>query len=177
MKYHFSAESSAWAQKVGLGILNTLCDIHPTYPVSGDGTVDLWTFERVYMGLRLSCALASSGDKEEAYAALEDVVELCEKFAILPDGTELSFRCHTFGDAKAKIKWERTRTAKKEWVSAELDVYDDEKPLIYISFTIPDVPTREHGWEWFDPIRNEDRYKALAKRLEAARAKLEASVK
>ncbi len=131
MKYHSSPENSIWAQKTGLDIINTLCDIKPAHRVSGDGTVDLWTFERVHMGLRLSCALASSGDKEGAFAALEDTVELVEKFVAIPDGTELTFRSQTFGDAKAKLKWERTRTAKKEWVSAELDVYDEGKLLSF----------------------------------------------
>lgn len=174
-KLDLNAEKSVSAQKIGLSIINSLCEITPTYPVSGDGKVDLWTEDRIWMGLRLSCALASSGRKEQAFETLEDTVTLIEHLVSVAEGTILTYRSHSLEGISGVISRKRFEYGEKEaYISCDGD------DLLYgnaICLSVPDVLTREHGWEWFDPIRNEDRYKALADRLDTARAKLEASVK
>lgn len=174
-KKNLSAEKSVQAQQIGLGIINSLCNVIPTHPVSGDGVADLWSSYRILMGFRLSCALASTGNIEASFEALEDTVSMIEKLISLPDGTKLTFRSHSLEDLNGTISKKRfTYGTKRAYVSCEGEnlISDD----VLYSQGLADVLTREQGWEWFDPIRNEDRYKSLVERLNRAEEVLESSV-
>ena len=174
-KLNLDAEKSVSAQKIGLSIINSMCEITPTYPVSGDGVVDLWTEYRIWMGLRLSCALASTDNKEQAFVTLEDTVTLIERLISAADGTTLTYRSHSLEGISGVISRKRFEYGEKEaYVSCDGD------DLLYgnaICLSVPNVLTRKDGWEWFDPIRNDERYISLSERLAVAQAKLEASVK
>ncbi len=55
------------------------CIPDPEHPISGDGRVDLWVHERLYIGIRKAERLTESGDVEGALVMLNDVVSLLEK--------------------------------------------------------------------------------------------------
>ncbi len=74
--YHKSADDSAWAQKTSLEMIGVLTGTAGMNLVSGDGTPDLWIDTRLFLGMRLSSALASSGDADGAFEVLEDTVGL-----------------------------------------------------------------------------------------------------
>ena len=105
-------------------------------------------------------ALASfgSGKAEEGYALLERVFELYPKWLAIPKGEELALDDgHIFGGIKL-IKGEkmfRLPDGKKEW-----------GVLNSMLFTLPNARrlhealTKESGWEWFDSVRNDERFQA-----------------
>lgn len=173
-KMNLTAETSLWAQQTCLNIINSLCGISPSLPVSGDGNVDLWAQYRILMGFRLSCALASTGKIDDAFEALEDSVSMIEKLVSIPNGTELTFRSHSLeGLCGIVSKTRFTYGSHRAYIACEGDNLIEDVIIAPYCF---DFLTIEHGWEWFDPIREDDRYKALVQRLEKARNTLEVSV-
>ena len=165
--YHASASDSAWAQRKSLEILNLLTDY------SGGSLLnpvpDLWFEQKFFLGLRLSCALASSGRKEEALSVLEDTVTLIENFAALPVGTELTYECPSLDSFSCsvipqddggenpdtgssiplkRVVYRRGDNFMEDWVVVKLT------PLL-----------ERDGWEWFDPIREEPRVLSCVERI------------
>ena len=69
--YHASATDSACAQQTALGIINLFTGYRAdagSGPASlMDTTTDLWFMEKYWLGFRLSCALAASGQEEAAF--------------------------------------------------------------------------------------------------------------
>ena len=161
--YHASAENSAWAQKKALEILNLLTDdysgeIMNTCP-------DLWFTDKLYLGLRYSAALASSGKQVEALNILEKTIELVENTWKLADGSELTYRCKTLDLVTAKIFTQHDTI--DGLVSKSIQSYNkNTKDLFDDEFYLPwNVLEHSDGWEWFDPIRNEERYQNCILRL------------
>lgn len=166
-----SIERCMWASKKIFKIINLLTDQENVDEIIGDGEIDLWAKTRILEGLRMSCYLASTGEKEKALTTLEKVTAYIEKLHNLPDGTELTYRCRGLDKLKAKVIR-----------NAEEDVFDEYKlergqKLLWIDFKgvnfmdwlclnrYYDILIKNQGWEWFDPIRNEERYKACAERI------------
>lgn len=153
--------------------------------VSGDGEPDLWYSERIADGLRLSCYCASTDRKEEALSHLEDTTRLFERFYSMPEGTKLTFRCPELD--RLSLTW-YTGVRNPEDVENFTDglvlckraeetffglpmYYDrkDGKEEFDHNVECPVwdmVPLEaEHGWEWFDPIREDSRFKACVERM------------
>ena len=117
-----------------------------------------------YADSLLIVALASFGsDKaEEGYALLERVFELYPKWLAIPKGEELALDDgHIFGGIKL-IKGEkmfRLPNGEKEW-----------GVLNSMLFTLPNARrlhealTKESGWEWFDNVREDERFQTFVAR-------------
>ena len=161
--YHSSAENSAWAQKKSLEILNLLTDDYSGEIMNTEP--DLWFSDKIYLGLRYSAALASSGKQEEALNILEKTVELIEITWQLADGSELTYRCKTLDLVTAKIFTKQDTI--DGLVSKSIQSYNkNTKDLFDDEFYLPwYVLEHSDGWEWFDPIRNEERYQNCILRL------------
>ncbi len=172
-RMNLNAEKSLRAQQTGINIINSFCDIVPSHPVSGDGDVDLWFDHRFIMGFRLSCALASTGKIDDAIETLEDTVSMIEKLISLPDFTVLSYRSHSLEGLHGTIRRKRFDESRRPYIGCEGENLHSDVLLASVWL---DILTREHGWEWFDPIRDDERYKPLVRRLEKAQEALEASV-
>ncbi len=165
--YHASASDSAWAQRKSLEILNLLTDY------SGGSLLnpvpDLWFEQKYLLGYRLSCALASSGRKEEALSVLEDTVTLIENFAALPVGTELTYECPSLDSFSCSI-------LPQDDGGEKLDI-GYQIPLKRVVYRRGDCSTEDwvvvkltpllerDGWEWFDPIREEPRFLSCVERI------------
>ncbi len=102
---------------------------------------------------------------------LEKVTAYIEKLYDLPDGTELTYRCRELDKLKAKVIRNAEEDAFNEYK------LEDGQRLLWIDFKgvnfmdwlcinrYYDILIKKQGWEWFDPIRNEEGYKACVERV------------
>ncbi len=108
-----------------------------------------------------AAALFGDGQKEEGYKALELAVQYCEKVADLKEGDLLEIGDpYLFGGAK--LVWGKGLIqfpdGSMEPINYDWELEYSAKNLFY-SITAPS------GWEWFDSVRNEDRFKAYIERV------------
>lgn len=73
--------------------------------VTGDGEPDLWYGDRIAWGFQLAGNHALEGRTEEAFAVLDSVVCLAEKFYSLPEGTVLTYRCPELSELRETIRY------------------------------------------------------------------------
>ncbi len=163
-----SAADCLWRSRVQLSLLHSICDQTPdeAHPITANGKIDLWTPQRVMMGFRHACYLASTGDKEGAFVALEDTVSLVEKVAALKDGDIIGCSSPAITiKAKIYIPKEDQHCVFFQFAGAYemLDYWS----FGFISLKSPyNILANRRGWEWFDPIREDERYKTYVARLE-----------
>ena len=163
-----SAADCLWRSRVQLSLLHAICNVTPDeeHPITGDGSLDLWAPKRVIMGFRHACYLASTGDTEGAFVALEDTVSLVEKIAMLKDGDLLGCSSPAL-TIKTKIY-----IPEDDKNCVFFQFAGDYEMLDYWSFGFISLKTQHRflsnrrGWEWFDPIREDERYKGYVARLE-----------
>ena len=165
----YNVNKSLWAAEISLQIINLLAGMQDKSLVAGDGEPDLWFKDRWYIGLRYCCYLSGSGRTDEALIALEELTGLAEKYIVLPEGTTLGFRCPAFSSLEGTVKKEYSEKTGQfisikieSKTASELEAYYLMFGSRYSFFPL----TAEKGWEWFDPIRNTDRFKACLARLE-----------
>ena len=166
-------EESLKSAEMRLGIINLLAEVTNQDVVVGDGKPDLWFPERWKTGIRYCCYLSGIGKANEALRVLESLTDLAESFLNLPDGTELSFRTFSLSALKGTKITDYTsfpgdvvkqRRYRFRLLPEKIDACEES----FISF-VPSYDlyplTAENGWEWFDPIRNTDRFKSCLERL------------
>lgn len=155
--------------------LNSFCGhtSDPEHPISGNGEVDLFIWDRVYQGMRRSCYEATLGNPEQAFVILEDAVSLLEKIMSLPDGTKIGTTSVFIPNVTATLKHEdRPKLGTflggpTAWlVMDDSEVEDDYvvqvQPRDFLQpFVLPG------HWEWFDPIRNDPRFLEYTERIKA----------
>lgn len=116
------------ARKLQIDFFHKLCGQTPdkAHPVSADGKLDFWVQERIWIGLNLSSCLSASGEIEEAFTVLEDVVSLLEKGMEITEPVEL--RC------SSPFLKDIVFTASEGWNNIELNYFLDKKQarIIYI---------------------------------------------
>ncbi len=182
--YHASAEDSAWAQETALGIINLFTGYRPAEHGAAallDTAPDLWFMEKYWLGLRLSCALAASGQEDEALDALENTVSLMENVFSIPANTVLSYRARTLDRMDCRVVAcfvsEPVYCVELEPVKGNNGVLrslrvimgwttDEEARRCIRGFDARPLTERE-GWEWFDPIRSHPRFAACVARMQA----------
>ena len=165
----FSAKNSVWANKKALGLINMLCDCEGDNLITGGkDEPDLWSYDRYFLGLRLAAALAATGDKDGAYEAIEASIGIIEKLAALPEGAECTYGSPTLDRITGKL-----HSFKIDGMTyRDFELYDGEEKMDKrITAIYPGnvgILSERKGWEWFDSIREEERYKALTERLKNA---------
>lgn len=167
-----SAEEHLRVNSFQLSVLNRLCGVEPTeaHPVFCDGVMDEWSVRRVGLGIRRAGYLASTGDTEGSFAALEDVVSMYERIVkriVENDGweTEIQVRCAWLDKARVAFRrnWinEGRRLLSEDWM---IGPYEN----IFNSFDLFFMLTSDgEDCKWFDPIRNGPRYQAYVDRIAA----------
>ncbi|MGM9626021.1 MAG: RNA polymerase sigma factor [Eubacteriales bacterium] len=129
--------------------------------LNGDGSIpDAWLGHYAAACFRLSCALFGCGRKDEGYEALDRAFPYMEKWLSVPDGTDM--------ETGNPLIWGglRVRKGKKLLILPNGTceplyygyLFDTGASLMYYGLTAP------HGWEWFDGVRNEERYQAAVER-------------
>ena len=135
-KTYKNASSRVEGQKIILKIIDIMRD--PTEEV------DAWIGDRAFAFVRLAGGLVGSGKIEEGFDALEKGVNLYVKIRNLPIGTVLKFNCPSL-----------------DLISITVDENFKELKIRIIE----PILTNSKGWEWFNPIRKTERYKALISKV------------
>lgn len=158
-----------------LNFIHNLCGVtpDPAHPITGDGSVDIFVGDRVEMGTRRACYLASTGDPEGAFVVLEDTVSMIEKVMSLPDKTVLSCKSICLEDEQFELR--RFVNHSKENPDYDRRPFlrffrgkGTDEYVYTLGFRFPEYAlTAESGWEWFDPIRNDPRYATYVERVKA----------
>ena len=164
-----------------LNFLHNLCGVtpDPAHPITGDGSVDIFVGDRLIWGIKQACYLASTEDPEGAFVVLEDTVSMLEKVMSLPNRTVLSCKSICLEDVRFELQ-------REIWHDQEDPDYDGRPFLrffragevdgfiytLHFEF-VENALTAPHGWEWFDPIRNDPRYGTYVERVKAVFAPID----
>ena len=130
----------------------------------GDGTVpDAWLGFYASTSFRTACALFGCRKKEEGYEWLEKAFEAYPKWDSIPDGTEMDVGDPLiFGGIKV-LKGKgiiKLPDGTMEPVTQN-HLFEGNCDLMYYGMTAP------RGWEWFNSVRKEDRFKEYIDRAKA----------
>ena len=116
---------------------------------------DGWLPEYAYAYMRLSAAFFAVGEKDSGYEYIEKAISFAKQYQSIPNGQSIDLGNNTFyGDTKAM---------KNNYHI----VLPNEKTLLHflgIAFSTPNIAQlmeAKSGWEWFDSVRNEERFLAL----------------
>ena len=127
----------------------------------GDGFVpDAWLGHYASTSFRTACALFGCGKKEEGYEWLEKAFKAYPKWDNIPDGTEMGVGDPLiYGDIKV-IKGKELIKLPDGAIEPVTygHLFTGTCSLMHYGMTAP------HGWEWFDSVRNEDRFKEYIER-------------
>lgn len=154
-----------WKNNVLLDFLHNFTNETPTedHPITCRLSPDVFTHQRVTLGELRTCYLASLGRMEEAYKTLEDTVSLMEQTSNLPDGSTVESRSPALPTFKLKI--DTTKNGDRRLYYAD-DVEMGVREAWIISRDIDYQRLAiDPRWAWFDPIRNDERFKALTERV------------
>ena len=121
---------------------------------------DAWLGSYAQHHFRVACASFGCGRKEEGYAYLEKAFELYPAWFAIPNGASLEVGSEwIFGGVRiAKDHWRIEIPGERDEWDGNMHNFDDQRDFMY------DCMTREHGWEWFNPVREEERFKEYVER-------------
>lgn len=166
-------DSNMLLSELQIDFLHKLCGQPPDekHPISGNGELDFWVHERVFIGLKAAARTVASGNPEKAFVILEDVISLLEKAMEITEPVEL--RCSS--PFLADISF----TAQEDWNTHDFNYFSEGKQerFIYIwnnvfcycldPSNILESMRDEQNWAWFNPIREDERFKKYLERVEA----------
>lgn len=168
-------EESLKINNFRLELLHSFCGETPTaeHPIAPRGEIDFFAETRINLGTRRACYLGASGDKEGALTALEDTVAYLEKAMKITKTVKIGFGSPWITDISAE--------AGEDWFQPNNNPTQPQERALYMHYDHGGVTTcsliypsrylycliTEHGWEWFDAIRDEPRYKACVERVKA----------
>jgi len=127
----------------------------------GDGIVpDAWLGHYASTSFRTACALFGCGKKEEGYEWLEKAFEAYPKWDSIPDGTEMEVGDPLIYGGIKVVKGKGFIKLPDDTIEPITYDYlfEGTCDLMYYGMTAP------RGWEWFNPVRNEDRFKEYIER-------------
>jgi len=127
----------------------------------GDGAVpEAWLGHYASTSFRTACALFGCGKKEEGYEWLEKAFEAYPKWDSIPDGTEMEVGDPLIYGGIKIIKGKSVITlpdGTKEAIAYD-HLFEGDCSLMHYGMTAP------RGWEWFNPVRDEEKFKEYIER-------------
>ncbi len=137
--------------------------------VFGDGSVpDGWMYWYILTRTRLAAALCGRGETEQGLHELEEVLLLVKQWYTVPDGTLLKMGGSTFfGEIKMKKNDFNHAYASDGTGHFLVDLIANSNFDLYACLTQP------NGLEWFDPVRNDPRFIAVAEHAKVLGESLE----
>ena len=127
----------------------------------GDGIVpDAWLGHYASTSFRTACALFGCGEKEEGYEWLKKAFDAYPKWDSIPDGSEMAVGDPLIYGEVMVIKGKgfiKLPDGKMEPIIYE-HLFEGTCELMYYGMTAP------RGWEWFNSVRNEERFKEYVDR-------------
>ncbi len=134
--------------------------------LNGDGTVP-----RAWLGLyaatafRLACALFGCGRNDEGYVWLEKSFAPMEQWLSIPAGERLEFGDPLiWGESRIERDGECLYQPDGSTVPLSYDymyLFSNQRHLFYYGMTA------KNGWEWFNGVREEERFKSYIPRAKA----------
>lgn len=109
---------------------------------------------------RTACALFGCGKKEEGYQYLDQSFELFSRWTRIPDGEEMETGNPLIYGGIKIIKGKgylRLPDGTKEALHYH-NLFTAGSDMMYYGMTAP------RGWEWFNPVRNEERFREAIER-------------
>ncbi|MBR6922464.1 MAG: hypothetical protein IKH51_09735, partial [Clostridia bacterium] len=156
-----------WKNNILLDFLHALTNETPTadHPITCGLKPDVFASARIILGELRSCYLATLGRTDEALQTMEDTVSLIEQICTAPNGTILESRSPALPTLTVKIE-----KRGKNWKEAMLYYSADVAPGVREAWSVfPKVDygrmMTDPGWAWFDPVRKDPRFIALAERV------------
>ena len=156
-----------WKNNIFLDFLHALTNETPTadHPITCGLKPDVFASARIILGELRSCYLATLGRTDEALQTMEDTVSLIEQICTAPNGTILESRSPALPTLTVKIE-----KRGNNWKEAMLYYSADVAPGVREAWSVfPKVDygrmMTDPGWAWFDPVRKDPRFIALAERV------------
>ena len=145
----FPDQALEW-NKMYLRFLDTASGVCDTQTIP-----DGWLPEYALSYMRLASALFAVGEKDQGYEYIGKAIGLAKQYQSIPDGQSIDLGNSTFyGETKAvKNKFHIVLPNGKTLPH-----------LLGIAFSTPPIAQileAKSGWEWFDSVRNEERFLAL----------------
>ena len=135
-------------------------------------TVSRWETDVVYPDIELLPVIADLFEIR-VDEALESAVEIIENISALPEGTILGYHSPTLDRITGRLSTGYTNIGE---IYKHFSLYDGEEKLDrgFTAFLANDLNFLEErkGWEWFDSIREEKRYKELNKKYDGGLYKI-----
>ena len=122
-----------------------------------------WWGKYANLHFRAACSSFGYGNNEQAWEYLEKAFELYPRWLEIPCGEELELgRFILFNDVKAvKNKWRILVPGVGEEYISGGHAFCHDSDEMYYAMTAP------RGWEWFNGIREDERFKAAIERAKA----------
>ena len=156
--------------EANLAYLHALHDTVPSpeYPVSADGTLDIWVHERMWLGLQIARRYVLwKGNIDRAFDYVNDSVSLLEKLLAIPDDETLTLQSCTWILPEFTVEascgmhyWSGNRKQRGVQLQYSGGLYDRSYyiwPTTYLSLF------RDH----FETVQDDPRYAVMEQRIEA----------
>ena len=163
-------DSSLFEISCKLSLLHNLCQETPTetHPITCGNSPDVFAIQRVWLGMVYITVYAARKSHDKAFAVLEDIVELAENIAVLPEGAKISCKSPALNTLQLSIehgyfpKIGNTTAFYYTLENGESDFAGSIEPKeIYEC-----LYTSDHSrWSWLKDIRKEQRFIDLMERL------------
>lgn len=153
-----------------LTFLHSLCNETPTeqHPLACGNPPDVFALQRIWLGMVSVTAYAAQGEKEKAFAVLEDIVALTENIMALPDDDEIGCKSPALNTLRLCIVHgyhNRIGNYISLYYTLENGETDfcgsiEPKCMYECLYT-----TGNSRWSWLHDIRKEQKYIDLVDRL------------
>lgn len=167
-----TAEDSLYENRTKLALLHSLCEETPTdrHPVTCGRAPDVFVAQRIDIGLRQACALTAKGEIEHAYVVLDDVISLLEAVWKVADEAELHCSSPSLNTLAVTVrKKQMGKLGTAITLSYRTENGDEEEfAVIAPQAALDCLANADYArWGWLAPIRGENRFVDLMKRLKA----------
>lgn len=151
-----NAERAVECGKHVLNVMETLGE--------GKGVPEGWLGYYGKMCFKTGCYIfGNKGDKEEGYAYLEKALEVYKEFSKIPKGSALSVG-NEFVYSGIKYLKDESAILLPDGTKEAVEYGDHFKFSINFMYY---ALTAKSGWEWFNGVRDEERYKEFTARVKA----------
>ncbi len=156
-----------WKNNICLDFLHSFTNETPTdkNPITCGLEPDVFAPKRILLGELRACYLVALDRQEEALIVLEDVVSLIEQLWSMQDENVILSRSPALPTFSVIVKKAKEKSHLK-LLYANDDLMNPEEAYDYLWLKVDyDRLMNDSRWAWFDPIRNDDHFLAIADRI------------
>lgn len=153
--YGFPQKAMAW-HKAYIHLLDAASGFCESQTVP-----DGWLPEYAYAYMRLSAALFAVGEKDKGYECIEKALGFAKQYFDIPDAQPVDLGNSIFyGDTKAV-------RGDDYLILPNGKKLENFYGISYYPPCICEIMEAKSGWEWFDSVRNEERYLSLLEKAKS----------